>query len=225
MPSTPPCAEPPLYTLTLGTAVGCELAQTAHVFPHGPRARPHSPPLSGGKTQPRFPGHYSAESRRTLTSHCSVQLPCSTLVSDVVWLAFQRQRAGIIRRPSSLNDLDQSQDEREIDFLKLQIVEQQNLIDELSKVSSSSFLSLLCCPLEVPPCASCPWGGLPRGAPQEAGVVCPPGPSLGSSLLGPCTGHAGGGPLWTRGFRSHNTSARAVVTTTRGSKQQPRVPS
>uniref|UniRef100_A0AC11BAJ4 Janus kinase and microtubule interacting protein 3 n=1 Tax=Ovis aries TaxID=9940 RepID=A0AC11BAJ4_SHEEP len=44
-----------------------------------------------------------------------------------------RQRAGIIRRPSSLNDLDQSQDEREVDFLKLQIVEQQHLIDELSK--------------------------------------------------------------------------------------------
>ncbi|KAM5140023.1 janus kinase and microtubule-interacting protein 3 isoform 6-T6 [Callospermophilus lateralis] len=44
-----------------------------------------------------------------------------------------RQRAGIIRRPSSLNDLDQSQGEREVDFLKLQIVEQQNLIDELSK--------------------------------------------------------------------------------------------
>ncbi|XP_036121117.1 janus kinase and microtubule-interacting protein 3 isoform X3 [Molossus molossus] len=44
-----------------------------------------------------------------------------------------RQRAGVIRRPSSLNDLDQSQEEREVDFLKLQIVEQQNLIDELSK--------------------------------------------------------------------------------------------
>ncbi|XP_045710561.1 janus kinase and microtubule-interacting protein 3 isoform X6 [Phyllostomus hastatus] len=44
-----------------------------------------------------------------------------------------RQRAGIIRRPSSLNDLDHSQEEREVDFLKLQIVEQQNLIDELSK--------------------------------------------------------------------------------------------
>ncbi|XP_032169013.1 janus kinase and microtubule-interacting protein 3 isoform X13 [Mustela erminea] len=44
-----------------------------------------------------------------------------------------RQRAGIIRRPSSLNDLDQSQDEREVDFLKMQILEQQNLIDELSK--------------------------------------------------------------------------------------------
>ncbi|XP_036907131.1 janus kinase and microtubule-interacting protein 3 isoform X6 [Sturnira hondurensis] len=44
-----------------------------------------------------------------------------------------RHRAGIIRRPSSLNDLDQSQEDREVDFLKLQIVEQQNLIDELSK--------------------------------------------------------------------------------------------
>ncbi|XP_066095739.1 janus kinase and microtubule-interacting protein 3 [Saccopteryx bilineata] len=43
-----------------------------------------------------------------------------------------RQRAGVIRRPSSLNDLDQ-RDEREVDFLRLQIVEQQNLIDELSK--------------------------------------------------------------------------------------------
>lgn len=163
MPSTPPCAEPPLYTLTLGTAVGCELAQTAHVFPHGPRARPHSPPLSGGKTQPRFPGLYSAESRRTLTSHRPVQLPCSTLVSDVVWLAFQRQRAGIIRRPSSLNDLDQSQDEREIDFLKLQIVEQQNLIDELSKVPSSSF-----------PFSAAPWRFHP--APLAPGGVCPEEP-------------------------------------------------
>ncbi|KAM8782022.1 janus kinase and microtubule-interacting protein 3 [Rhynchonycteris naso] len=43
-----------------------------------------------------------------------------------------RQRAGVIRRPSSLNDLDQK-DDREVDFLRLQIVEQQNLIDELSK--------------------------------------------------------------------------------------------
>ncbi|XP_070608555.1 janus kinase and microtubule-interacting protein 3 isoform X2 [Erythrolamprus reginae] len=44
-----------------------------------------------------------------------------------------RQRVRIIRRPSSLNDLDQNQDEREIDFLRLQIMEQQNIIDELSK--------------------------------------------------------------------------------------------
>ncbi|XP_059708281.1 janus kinase and microtubule-interacting protein 3 [Haemorhous mexicanus] len=44
-----------------------------------------------------------------------------------------RQRAGAIRRPSSLNDLDHSQEEREVDFLRLQVIEQQNLIDELSK--------------------------------------------------------------------------------------------
>nr|XP_032655613.1 janus kinase and microtubule-interacting protein 3 isoform X15 [Chelonoidis abingdonii] len=44
-----------------------------------------------------------------------------------------RQRTGIIRRPSSLNDLDQSQEEREVEFLRLQIIEQQNIIDELSK--------------------------------------------------------------------------------------------
>ncbi|XP_062832165.1 janus kinase and microtubule-interacting protein 3 isoform X14 [Anolis carolinensis] len=44
-----------------------------------------------------------------------------------------RQRVRTIRRPSSLNDLDQSQDEREVEFLRLQILEQQNIIDELSK--------------------------------------------------------------------------------------------
>ncbi|XP_025064598.1 janus kinase and microtubule-interacting protein 3 isoform X1 [Alligator sinensis] len=44
-----------------------------------------------------------------------------------------RQRAGTIRRPSSLNDLDHSQEEREVEFLRLQILEQQNIIDELSK--------------------------------------------------------------------------------------------
>ncbi|XP_072280296.1 janus kinase and microtubule-interacting protein 3 isoform X1 [Pyxicephalus adspersus] len=45
-----------------------------------------------------------------------------------------RQKVGRdIRRPSSLNDLDQSREEREIDFLRLQINEQQIFIDELSK--------------------------------------------------------------------------------------------
>ncbi|XP_048799931.1 janus kinase and microtubule-interacting protein 3 isoform X26 [Lagopus muta] len=44
-----------------------------------------------------------------------------------------RQRAGAMRRPSSLNDLDHSQEEREVDLLRLQIIEQQNIIDELSK--------------------------------------------------------------------------------------------
>ncbi|XP_059388760.1 janus kinase and microtubule-interacting protein 3-like isoform X15 [Carassius carassius] len=44
-----------------------------------------------------------------------------------------REKAGMIRRPSSLNDLDQSQEEREIEFLRLQVLEQQNIIDDLSK--------------------------------------------------------------------------------------------
>ncbi|XP_042559329.1 janus kinase and microtubule-interacting protein 3 isoform X16 [Clupea harengus] len=46
---------------------------------------------------------------------------------------FLQRRSGSIRRPSSLNALDQSQDEREIEFLKLQVLEQQNIIDDLSK--------------------------------------------------------------------------------------------
>lgn len=73
---------------------------------------------------------------------------------------FQRQKAGIIRRPSSLNDLDQSQDEREIDFLKLQIVEQQNLIDELSKVSMLHPSAALC-PWEPCPILTVPSGAVP----------------------------------------------------------------
>ncbi|KAM4636834.1 janus kinase and microtubule-interacting protein 3 isoform 4-T4 [Discoglossus pictus] len=44
-----------------------------------------------------------------------------------------RQKVGPIRRPSSLNDLDQSREEREIDFLRLQLNEQQIIIEELSK--------------------------------------------------------------------------------------------
>uniref|UniRef100_A0AAR2JMQ7 Janus kinase and microtubule-interacting protein C-terminal domain-containing protein n=1 Tax=Pygocentrus nattereri TaxID=42514 RepID=A0AAR2JMQ7_PYGNA len=36
---------------------------------------------------------------------------------------------------SSLNDLDQAQDDQEIEFLKLQVLEQQSMIDELTRVS------------------------------------------------------------------------------------------
>ncbi|XP_054454584.1 janus kinase and microtubule-interacting protein 3 [Anoplopoma fimbria] len=52
------------------------------------------------------------------------------------------RRAGSVRRPSSLNDLDRShstsyhgysQDEREMEFLRLQVLEQQHIIDDLSK--------------------------------------------------------------------------------------------
>ncbi|XP_051969130.1 janus kinase and microtubule-interacting protein 3-like isoform X6 [Xyrauchen texanus] len=44
-----------------------------------------------------------------------------------------RERVRMRRRPSSLNDLDRSQEEREIEFLRLQVLEQQNIIDDLSK--------------------------------------------------------------------------------------------
>uniref|UniRef100_A0A8C1R387 Janus kinase and microtubule interacting protein 3 n=1 Tax=Cyprinus carpio TaxID=7962 RepID=A0A8C1R387_CYPCA len=50
-----------------------------------------------------------------------------------------REKAETIRRPSSLNDLDQSQEEREIEFLRLQVLEQQNIIDELSKPVVETF--------------------------------------------------------------------------------------
>ncbi|XP_041116984.1 janus kinase and microtubule-interacting protein 3-like isoform X5 [Polyodon spathula] len=49
-----------------------------------------------------------------------------------------RERVGTIRRPSSLNDLDQSQEEQEIEFLRLQVIEQQNIIDDLSKAMETA---------------------------------------------------------------------------------------
>ncbi|XP_041830629.1 janus kinase and microtubule-interacting protein 3 isoform X3 [Melanotaenia boesemani] len=57
-------------------------------------------------------------------------------------LRFVTQENLEMRRPSSLNDLDHShstsyhgysQDEREVEFLRLQVVEQQHIIDDLSK--------------------------------------------------------------------------------------------
>ncbi|XP_067908805.1 janus kinase and microtubule-interacting protein 3 isoform X9 [Heterodontus francisci] len=44
-----------------------------------------------------------------------------------------KERVGTIRRPSSLNDLDQSYEEKEIELLRMQVIEQQNIIDDLSK--------------------------------------------------------------------------------------------
>ncbi|KAK3524519.1 hypothetical protein QTP70_029830 [Hemibagrus guttatus] len=38
-----------------------------------------------------------------------------------------------LKKLKSLNDLDQAQDEQEIDFLKLQVLEQQSMIDELTR--------------------------------------------------------------------------------------------
>ncbi|MBN3288503.1 JKIP3 protein, partial [Polyodon spathula] len=66
-----------------------------------------------------------------------------------------RERVGTIRRPSSLNDLDQSQEEQEIEFLRLQVIEQQNIIDDLSKLAlidvrtlTSKATNILCCPVK-----------------------------------------------------------------------------
>ncbi|XP_078269793.1 janus kinase and microtubule-interacting protein 3 isoform X4 [Rhinoraja longicauda] len=45
-----------------------------------------------------------------------------------------KERVGTIRRPSSLNDLEMTfHDEKEIEFLRMQVMEQQNVIDDLSK--------------------------------------------------------------------------------------------
>lgn len=40
-----------------------------------------------------------------------------------------------LKKLKSLNDLDQAHDEQEIAFFKLQVLEQQSMIDELTRVS------------------------------------------------------------------------------------------
>lgn len=54
-------------------------------------------------------------------------------------LFFLPQREKITSHPPlkklrSLNDLDQANEEQETEFLKLQVIEQQNIIDELTRV-------------------------------------------------------------------------------------------
>lgn len=39
-----------------------------------------------------------------------------------------------LKKLRSLNDLDQANEEQETEFLKLQVIEQQNIIDELTRV-------------------------------------------------------------------------------------------
>lgn len=39
-----------------------------------------------------------------------------------------------LKKLKSLNDLDQANEEQETEFLKLQVIEQQNIIDELTRV-------------------------------------------------------------------------------------------
>lgn len=40
-----------------------------------------------------------------------------------------------LKKLKSLNDLDQAHDEQEVAFLKLQVLEQQSIIDELARVN------------------------------------------------------------------------------------------
>lgn len=42
-----------------------------------------------------------------------------------------------LKKLKSLNDLDQATDDQEIEFLKLQVLEQQSMIDELTRVSTA----------------------------------------------------------------------------------------
>lgn len=45
-----------------------------------------------------------------------------------------------LKKLKSLNDLDQAHDDQEIAFLKLQVLEQQSIIDELTRVGSLHFM-------------------------------------------------------------------------------------
>lgn len=70
------------------------------------------------------------------------------LVSDhrlTLWSRFsvgalQREKISShppLKKLKSLNDLDQAHDEQEVAFLKLQVLEQQSIIDELTRVNRS----------------------------------------------------------------------------------------
>lgn len=59
--------------------------------------------------------------------------------SCFIWFFFLLQREKMTSHPPlkklrSLNDLDQANEEQETEFLKLQVIEQQNIIDELTRV-------------------------------------------------------------------------------------------
>lgn len=45
-----------------------------------------------------------------------------------------------LKKLKSLNDLDQAHDDQETAFLKLQVLEQQNIIDDLTRVCICFFL-------------------------------------------------------------------------------------
>lgn len=56
-----------------------------------------------------------------------------------------------LKKLKSLNDLDQAHDEQEIAFLKLQVLEQQSIIDELTRVNIYIF-HIICIFMEIVLC-------------------------------------------------------------------------
>lgn len=77
---------------------------------------------------------------RTLESRVLVFLSAHRLMLWSLFSVGVLQREKISSHPplkklKSLNDLDQAHDEQEVAFLKLQVLEQQSIIDELTRVS------------------------------------------------------------------------------------------
>ena len=66
--------------------------------------------------------------------------PCWALS---LWLQKEKLSAqASLKRHTSLNDLSLTRDEQEIEFLRLQVLEQQHVIDDLSLVRSRLVTSL-----------------------------------------------------------------------------------
>lgn len=62
--------------------------------------------------------------------------------SNLLYLFVQKEKMTShppLKKLKSLNDLDQAQDEQEIEFLKLQVLEQQSMIDDLTRVSQKLY--------------------------------------------------------------------------------------
>ena len=63
-------------------------------------------------------------------------------------LSLQKERMSShapLKKLKSLNDLDQAHDEQELAFLKLQVLEQQTMVDELTRVSAELHVLSFAC--------------------------------------------------------------------------------
>lgn len=115
-----PCPPPPPPVSTTGHISGLSLACSC-IFPIlGPRCL--SPPTPESPQQ-CCPSHWRISQR-----------PLS------FWLQKEKLSAqASLKRHTSLNDLSLTRDEQEIEFLRLQVLEQQHVIDDLSLVRCHSW--------------------------------------------------------------------------------------